>query len=276
MSETPTSSASSASSVPSFVKDLDLHALASLATKTRSGDIDCAVDATPKVGAFNVVYFLEFADGLRWVARIPIAPWSEALQKRMSLDRISLDLSEPSLTLFMTFLPGTQLAKLWFDPLSSHEFSSIGQLDIDPTTLAHVGTTVPKPAGNPCTSTYVYFQSELIHQLKDASDITVISWLQLLRTFTGMLLDPALDGAPFFLSHPDLNYQNILVDEEGNVTGLIDWDDTCVVPRQCAFARYPSWITRDWDPLMYAYREASPVRLASSALTRTDPDEEWE
>jgi hypothetical protein len=45
----------------------------------------------PKVGAFNVVYFLEFSDGVRWVARIPIVPWSEALRKRMSLDRISLD-----------------------------------------------------------------------------------------------------------------------------------------------------------------------------------------
>ncbi|KAJ7777963.1 hypothetical protein DFH07DRAFT_1036388 [Mycena maculata] len=46
-----------------------------------------------------------------------------------------------------------------------------------------------------------------------------------------------------------------LVDADGNVTGLIDWDGATVGPRQGAFARYPSRVTRDWDPLMYDYRE---------------------
>ncbi|KAJ7120939.1 kinase-like domain-containing protein, partial [Mycena epipterygia] len=275
-------------------------------------DIACVIDAVPKVGAFDVVYFLEFTDGVRWVARIPIAPWSEALRKRMSLDRDSLDFIGTNTTMpvptiidcqttennvlgrpytFMTFLPGTQLAKLWFDPawftdqrrntvfqslsglmsqLSSHEFSSIGQLVIDPTTHAHSvgplypssdaiseGETSPEPTCGPYQSTHVYLHSQIALQLDAARTTTVISDLQLLRTFAGMIPDPAFDGPPFFLSHPDFGYQNILVDEEGNVTGIIDWDDVIVGPRQSAFARYPSWITRDWDPMMYGYREAS-------------------
>ncbi len=85
------SSISSASSVPAFVHNLNLDALASLATHARGKDMACAIDAVPKIGAFNVVYFIEFTDGVRWVARIPIAPWSEALTKRMTLDRVSLD-----------------------------------------------------------------------------------------------------------------------------------------------------------------------------------------
>ncbi|KAJ7778650.1 kinase-like domain-containing protein [Mycena maculata] len=303
---------SSLSPTPSFVYNLNLDVLATLATQARNGDIACVVDPVPKLGSFNVVYFLEFADGVRWVARIPISPWSEALRKRMSLDRIALDFVGTKTTIpvprildssttednplgrpytLTTFLPGTQLAKLWFDPswfndqrrttvftslaglmsqLSSHEFPSIGQLDIDSMTHAHFvgpfypsfdaiseGETSPEPIYGPYQSTHVYLQSMIALQLNKETRTTDIADLQLLRTFAGMLPDAALDGAPFFLSHPDFNYQNILVDADGDVTGLIDWDGATVGPRQSAFARYPSWITRDWDPLMYGYREVS-------------------
>jgi hypothetical protein len=197
----------------------------------------------------------------------------------------------------MTFLPGTQLAKLWFDPawftnqrrntvfqalaglmsqLSTHEFSSISQLDIDPRTHAHCvgpfypdlgtiseGETCPEPIYGPYQSTHVYLQDQIADELEKETRTTVISELQLLRTFAGMIPDSTFDGAPFFLSHPDFGYQNILVDAEGNVTGIIDWDDVTIGPRQSAFARYPSWITRDWDPLMYCYRKISDVNLLS-------------
>ncbi|KAJ7755883.1 kinase-like domain-containing protein [Mycena metata] len=279
MSSGHSSPSCASESVPSFVDYLDLDVLSSLATQTRSGEIKCTVDPTPKIGAFNVVYFLEFTDGVRWVARIPIPPWSEALQKRMSLDRISLDFIGNNTTIpvpriidcqttennalgrpytFMTFLPGTQLAKLWFDPawfsderrntvfeslarlmsqLSSHEFPMIGQLDIDSTTgtvfvgpyypsiyAIDAGETSPDPIGDPSPSTYIFLQRKISDQLNETSDTGVISDLQLLWTFASMLPNPEFDGAPFFLSHPDSGYQNILVDEEGNVTGIVDWD----------------------------------------------------
>ncbi|KAJ7739884.1 hypothetical protein B0H16DRAFT_1729261 [Mycena metata] len=222
---------------------------------------------------------LEFSDGVRWVARIPIPPWSEALQKRRSLDHISLDFIGNNTTIpvpriiecqttennavgrpytFMTFLPETQLAKLWFDPawftderrnivfeslarlmsqLSSHEFPLIGQLDIDHITgttfvgpyypslgAISEGETSPDPVGDPSPSTYIFLQRKISDQLKEASDTGVISDLQLLRTFASMLGIRRLD-------------------EEGNVTGIVDWDGVRVVP--------------DWDPLLYGYCEAS-------------------
>lgn len=55
------------------------------------------------------------------------------------------------------------------------------------------------------------------------------------------------------LSVPDLDSQNVLVDEEGNVTGIIDWDHVQTLPRCVGYCRFPSWITRDWDPLMYGW-----------------------
>ena len=59
----------------------------------------------------------------------------------------------------------------------------------------------------------------------------------------------------FSLGHPDFNYQNIFTNDEGDITGLIDWDGVHTLPRALGFARYPSWITRDWDPVKYGYNE---------------------
>lgn len=75
------------------------------------------------------------------------------------------------------------------------------------------------------------------------------------------LLRLAIDSIPdsfdanghFVLGHPDFNYQNIFVDDEGIVTNIIDWDGVHTLPCTLGFARYPSWITRDWDPIRYVY-----------------------
>ena len=97
------------------------------------------------------------------------------------------------------------------------------------------------------------------------------------------ILRQAIDSIPktldtpqsFSLGHPDFNYQNILTDDEGKITGIIDWDGVETCPRALGFAGYPSWITRDWDPAMYdyakelpdpdnqAYQEDSPEQLIS-------------
>ena len=60
------------------------------------------------------------------------------------------------------------------------------------------------------------------------------------------------DGA-FNLQHPDFDSQNILIDDEGTVTGIIDWDCLQTAPRALGFARYPAWITLDWNPGAYYY-----------------------
>jgi aminoglycoside phosphotransferase (APT) family kinase protein len=57
----------------------------------------------------------------------------------------------------------------------------------------------------------------------------------------------------FVLSPPDFNYQNILAKEDGTITAFIDWDNVHTVPRYIGYARYPLWITRDWDPNMYGF-----------------------
>ncbi|KAF2017536.1 hypothetical protein BU24DRAFT_478640 [Aaosphaeria arxii CBS 175.79] len=52
----------------------------------------------------------------------------------------------------------------------------------------------------------------------------------------------------FVLRHPDLDMHNILVDEnDGTITGIIDWDMTRTVPRCVGFSAVPIWLRADWD-----------------------------
>jgi Phosphotransferase enzyme family len=48
----------------------------------------------------------------------------------------------------------------------------------------------------------------------------------------------------FFLAHSDLHEGNIFVDENGNITGLIDWEFSSVLPKQ-ASEHYPLFLADD-------------------------------
>jgi hypothetical protein len=50
----------------------------------------------------------------------------------------------------------------------------------------------------------------------------------------------------FVLRHPDLDMQNILVDDSGNVVGILDWEGCLAVPRCVGYASVPDFLRRDW------------------------------
>ncbi|KAJ4375662.1 hypothetical protein N0V86_007195 [Didymella sp. IMI 355093] len=52
----------------------------------------------------------------------------------------------------------------------------------------------------------------------------------------------------FVLSHPNLDFQNILTDEEGNVTGIIDWKGCTTMPRCAGYSAVPDFLRRYWVP----------------------------
>lgn len=93
---------------------------------------------------------------------------------------------------------------------------------------------------------------------------------KLLRLFIDWF--PSADYAPepeFVLSHPDFDIQNILVSPEGELQGIIDWDGVGTVPRCIGNERYPSWLTRDWDPAKYDYERAG----ADAECLENSPEE---
>ncbi|KAI4689073.1 hypothetical protein J4E81_007790 [Alternaria sp. BMP 2799] len=55
------------------------------------------------------------------------------------------------------------------------------------------------------------------------------------------------ENETFVIRHPDLDLQNILVDDDGNVTGIIDWDNCLAVPRCIGYASLPDFLRRDWN-----------------------------
>jgi hypothetical protein len=52
------------------------------------------------------------------------------------------------------------------------------------------------------------------------------------------------DPETFVLQHTDLDFQNILVDDDGNVTGIIDWDGFMAVPRCVSYASVPEFLIK--------------------------------
>ncbi|KAF2139913.1 uncharacterized protein K452DRAFT_231635 [Aplosporella prunicola CBS 121167] len=51
----------------------------------------------------------------------------------------------------------------------------------------------------------------------------------------------------FVLAPPDFNWQNILVNDKGKVTGILDWDTVSTVSRFQGWAATPQWLAWDWD-----------------------------
>lgn len=49
----------------------------------------------------------------------------------------------------------------------------------------------------------------------------------------------------FSIAHDDLDLQNILVDHDGNVTGILDWDKATIRPHFLGWATVPMWIRGD-------------------------------
>ena len=177
----------------------------------------------------------------------------------------------------------SELSKFQFDKIGSLQFESNSFLS--PITIGEFN--VPDEAADledmkngvdrgphfrkigPFDSSCAYFEA-LLSMQKTPQDQFTIGLHQLLRMMI-RCLPPSItaeqtDRESFVFAHPDLDVQNVLVSEDGTLTGLIDWDNVHTVPRCIGYSRYPSWITRDWDPNKYGYGKAG-------CRTENSPDE---
>lgn len=93
---------------------------------------------------------------------------------------------------------------------------------------------------------------------------------KLLRLFTewSIVRLEINEKKPFVLTHPDLDSQNIFVDDEGNLTGIIDFDRVSAVPLCIGPRSLPKFLTEDYNPDHYDYDveagEPKAGRLADS------------
>ncbi|PTB81791.1 hypothetical protein M440DRAFT_1396958 [Trichoderma longibrachiatum ATCC 18648] len=185
--------------------------------------------------------------------------------------------------LCMSFLPGRPVSQLWFGDsgalrleklrlriltsvsqamaqLSCLEFGTMGALMEEDSGAAVVGPlydcdeqedgSIKFTSLGPYISTSAFLEQKYITKSQDNV------WGTAKRRAMEAIIAcrPTFDSPPgFVLCPPDFDSQNILVDDQGTVTGFIDWDFAHTMPRSIGFARYPGWITRDWDPLMYGW-----------------------
>ncbi|PSN71752.1 hypothetical protein BS50DRAFT_629887 [Corynespora cassiicola Philippines] len=54
------------------------------------------------------------------------------------------------------------------------------------------------------------------------------------------------ENETFVLRHDDLDLQNIFVDHNGDITGIIDWDGCIAAPRSVGYSSVPAFLRRDW------------------------------
>lgn len=69
----------------------------------------------------------------------------------------------------------------------------------------------------------------------------------------------------------DFDLQNVMVDDNGDITGFLDWDGVHIGPMALGAVSYPMWITRDWqrgygwgnEEEMARYPEDCPEQLSA-------------
>ncbi|CAM1511036.1 Fc.00g085490.m01.CDS01 [Cosmosporella sp. VM-42] len=200
----------------------------------------------------------------------------------------------------MSYLEGECLEEAWFDdtreiPLEHRRLKTLDTLaqymaQLAPFKFDKMGSLVESKSGvfsiGPCFE---------VKTINDDTDVKVTSigpydtWSEYVRekmeptsemdqtwakgeekVFKAMLSSlPCTDSSTdFVLVKPDPQARNVLVDNEGNVTGLLDWDYTITVPACFGFGTYPTFISPDWNPSSYFWPKMNP-----DGHEENDPDE---
>ncbi|KAF7595040.1 hypothetical protein BBP40_007443 [Aspergillus hancockii] len=161
----------------------------------------------------------------------------------------------------------TQLEKFSFNNGGSLVFDDQGLVaGIGPLRLVNIAAMRQRLKADDSNTSTIYLESRAISNAREYYTALLDcrrepgssfekGVLKLLRMLIGWIPQPSDGREPFVLAHPDLNMQNILVSEDGTLQAVIDWDGVSAVPRSIGNERYPSWLTRDWDPGRYHWTE---------------------
>jgi serine/threonine protein kinase len=98
---------------------------------------------------------------------------------------------------------------------------------------------------------------------------------------TARVLASGFTPGPFPLQHPDLNQQNIILDNEGHVIGILDWEDAKVVPfesydilsRRLFKQQWQVWDGLDWadEFAFFAFEKVESDKASKLSLIHQSP-----
>lgn len=288
-------------------------------------------------GSFNLVYILQFDDGLKYVIRLPTLGWGkrwtstaktafESQVLTMHLIRRMTKIPLPEVYAFdatqrnslktpymvISFISGVTVETLWNDEtnpallelrrsrilgttamamaqLQNLKFSRIGSLQSNnrlddmsisigpcydwdmPSRHSEMdGKNLNLREFGPFRTTIDYLS--YVHDIQERDPHPVAVGCRKLLTRMIEILPLSVDDGfdvgndeTFVLTAPEFDSQNFMVDEHGNLTGIIDWDHVQTMPRCLGYCSYPEWITLDCDPSRYndsrSRTENLPVQL---------------
>ena len=140
-----------------------------------------------------------------------------------------------------------QLSDYWHQ-LSRLRFNSIGRLWRGCSADENESTIIPvQGLGGPFSTSWEYLRAlrrwhsaEIEAEHASDKEWQTSAWI-LEQAVPSMIIDEYLHG-PFPLCHMDFHFNNILIDDEFNITGIIDWSDAQTVPVE-RFTITPELIT---------------------------------
>ncbi|KAF2090979.1 hypothetical protein K490DRAFT_62309 [Saccharata proteae CBS 121410] len=97
------------------------------------------------------------------------------------------------------------------------------------------------------------------------------SYLSAIIDLMPVAKDPKTGKENFVLVPPDFDIQNILVDNNGNITALIDWDRVESQPCFLGWASCPEFLKEDWDH-DYKWPNSSRYQLSPEEFDRYRAD----
>lgn len=134
-----------------------------------------------------------------------------------------------------------------YDQLSHLRFSRIGHLWCG-RTAEDQPSIIPIPnVGGPFSSSLEYFYAlrKFHNRMIQAEHSGDKEWMTsawiLEQALPSMIIEDFIHG-PFPLCHVDLHYENILIDDDFNITGIIDWSHSQTVPLE-RFLISPEFVT---------------------------------
>ncbi|RDL40691.1 uncharacterized protein BP5553_00670 [Venustampulla echinocandica] len=137
-----------------------------------------------------------------------------------------------------------QLADIYIN-LKQHSFPELGRLQLSPSGAPEVGPAffdydcngaiLPFGPFNNSNDYYTTLIERRIQRIKDG-EIATSAPADLYLVYMTLLHHlPSNDSGPFFLRHIDSRDSNFLVDDEYNITGIIDWELATITSKVSAF-----------------------------------------
>lgn len=174
--------------------------------------------------------FIQFMDGLPlhkiWDDCYDLVPDEAILQRRIQAIN---DVAQAV----------TQLQSLKYDCIGSPQYDE----NDAPAGIGPVFTVEEKENG-PFKDTRSMLLSGL--STYEERQVFTSAWLQV---FTDCIVELEPDDGKFALYHSDLDVQNILVDRDGHLCAIIDWDFICAVPSCLGQANYPNFLVDDFPSM---------------------------